>query len=259
MRRFKGEGQRNPVLKFVRSQINSEKQRVLTGSELIDRVFELNTGEALLIRSKPYAGSSALCFEFISWFTKNVGIAAFIDCNDAYLPSRTTDFNDEMFMHIRPTNIEDLLNVLYELREVLDTGLIVLDQAHLLNALGPDDNTPRITISNIVSKIRSYCPNATIIATDGSKHTVSDIWNKYLLFKNSGNYYDNREWVGHFISIYVHNQKIDHFISYRNGRLSKVYEHMTLELESGKDKGAFFEWEGVKYKGFWNTLNKVEG
>jgi len=241
-----------PTLGFYRKVQNYEQNQIKSGSVLIDRVLSLKKGESLLIKTEPYSGGSAVCFEYASYFTKNFdGYCLYIDCNDSFLPSRTSDIDLEKLIHIRPNSSQQVIDVIKEFAVLDKEFLIILDNPFLLKD-GP-------TISNFLVTIRKILPHCTIIATERILKKHTDVWNKVCTLGFKQRHYVERDLIGHTISLKIGLEEIVHYLSYKYGRLSKVYEHMILDIEeNNKTKGDVFEFDGYVVRGFWSMLKTIE-
>lgn len=243
---------KSPTLSFYRKIQNYEEDVIRCGSELIDRVLLLKKGESLLIKTEPYSGSSAICFEYASYHTNIANsYCLYVDCNDSFLPSRTSDFNLDNLIHLRPNSSLQVIDTIKELSVLDQNFLVILDNPFLLKD-GP-------TISNFLISIRKILPDCTIIATERILRPHSNVWNKVCTLSFKQKHYVERNLIGHTISLKIGLEEIVHYLSYKHGRLSKVYEHMILDIESNnKTKSDIFEFDGYIIKGFWAMLKTIE-
>jgi hypothetical protein len=240
-----------PVLKFYRRNLDTE--RILCGDDIIDGIINFNIGTSVLFKGEMYSGLSALCFEYVEHNTKNGRIVLYVDCLDSIKINRFEDTNFDNFVYITPNSANQLLDILSDLKKELDDVLIILDNIYLLEG---------ISVSNVVSDIKAILPKSSIMCIDKRNTVTMDIWYRKYNLEIVKKYYIDRIPIGHLLSIKeeasINPSEDNHFVVYKNGRLSKVYEHMTKELKMGKTKKDIFEFDNKRVQGFWKMLEEIE-
>jgi hypothetical protein len=240
--------QNNSILEFYRQNMKQDSL-LLSGHKTIDNTLHVYKGTSVLLNSEPYSGSTALCLEYADYFTQT-GVCFYIDCNDSVLPSRLGTISEDNFFHIRPNGATQLLEIMHEFSTEVKDCLIILDSAFTLLD-GP-------TLTNTVSSLRKLFPASTILTTFRNFRKRSSVWSQIIDVSNKKNHYLNRVHLGHFVSLKSKRQETVHFLSYKTGRFSRVYDQIQQEVLAGKSTSDFFEFEGQRIKGFWNTLEIIE-
>jgi len=239
---------------FLKQQV-AEQNVCSTGSELIDRVYQIPLKSCTLIRTEPYSGGTAFLLQLTAQLTQEHTVV-YADVGDALLSHRLWGVNLDNLQIIKPTEGLEIIEVAKTLSlrnikpvYILDNFSFIQDNYNLKNKIG-----------TLARTLKDIDPECTIIATQ-RKGNVDSVWSSVVDLKHSKNIYDNsgeNNLLGHLAIVETLKGKAEVYIEHVTGRISKGFETATILVEKGNSKGGVFESDGIRARGFFNFIKEYD-
>lgn len=243
----------NAFTSFLKGEIAKQKE-VSTGHVLLDRAFKIPLGSNLLIRSEPYAGATAIALELATTLTNSDKTVIYCDVLNSLFPHRLRGCNLNNLYIFRPHTLmaEEFLEILHSLN--LTDPVIILDNLKFI-----ESDWKNWDLVDVINRLRKICPKATIIGVQ-RKGSTNSIWSEVVDIKHEKNIYSDSDgtscWMGHVVSLRGPHGLSKAYIEYVTGRVSKAFEHASLEIENGKARTSVFKLDSVECQGVWQFIHE---
>lgn len=239
---------RKGILKFLK-RTTWKVEEISTGSELLDRGFLIPKGGTLLLRSEPYAGSTAVLIELAETLLSENCVVAYVDVADSIFSHRIKSaFKSPELLIVKPTSVEEILDVAAALKNLdsclcLDSTFMIHDKWNLSKG-----------IHRLAGRIKRVNSRATVLASQRGGQS-EDFWNSVVDISFGEKRYKNRILIGHTVKVTGPRGETEHYIHYTNGRLKPAYEEAIKQVESGTPRHGWFKSQDKKIQGFWNFVD----
>ena len=223
------------------------------GVDLLDKAFMLPLTGYTLIKSEPYAGSTALCIEIAEQQTRKGRKVIYYDPSDSIYMHRLVGVTLENFTHIRPTEGISILDMVRN-QEVEAGAIHILDSVCLLRDIYDLDKYTEA----FAKQIKRIDPSATIICSQSAKRKYGSLWGNVIDVALLQKRYDKGKPIGHMARVTGPQGSSEMYIEYMGGRISKGFLLATKEIESGTSRSAVFQSDDVKVQGFWKFVDEYD-
>ena len=237
-------------LRFIKLEA-AKSRAISTGSQLLDRAFQIPIRGFTLIRGPRYLGGTALALEIASACTNNDFHVMYLDIADSIKSHRLHGINLENFTVFKPKYIDELIEAVRELKD-LENVVYILDGLRNIDDEGWDT---KFGLHVIADRIRKISPLSTVIAVsrEGYDHSL---WGTVIELEaiEAGRDYVEGELLGHNVDIRGPLGKATVYIEHNTGRVSRGYELAILQKENGISPSGVFTGDGLTERGFWNFV-----